>query len=257
MQPSHKPTVILVHGAWHSSACWEVYFAPWFREQGYTVLCPNLPGHGTPGPKRIPWYSIADYVDSVEALVLQQAGPVVVVGHSMGGHITQKLMERAPKNLVGAGLIASVPPKGVLSVVFSLMKRHPLKLLLSTITFDLYQLLATPELAREVLYTEDCDNATLERYCGFIQNESYRAFMDMLALNLPQPKKVNSALPKWIVGAEHDVLFPPKAVHQTAQAYGTTAKIYPKMAHSSPILEEGWQEVVGDLHKWIRSISAN
>lgn len=254
MQPNNKPVLVLVHGAWHSAAYWELYFAPWFREQGYTVLCPDLPGHGTPGPKRIPLFSINQYVDKVEQLVQQQAAPVVVVGHSMGGHVTQKLMERKPANLVGAGLMASVPPRGVFNVVLNLLKRHPLKLLLTTFTANMHRLMATPALAREFLYTEHIDEATLQGYHQLVQNESFRAFLDMLALNLPRPAKTDPALPKWIVGAEKDVLFPPEAVEQTATAYGTTATIYPKMAHSSLVLEEGWQQVAQDLHQWIESI---
>lgn len=255
MQSHSKPTIILVHGAWHNAIYWEEYFAPWLREQGYNVVCPDLPGHHTTaGTKRIPWYSINDYTDHVAKVVAQQKGPVVVVGHSMGGHVTQKIMEHRPANLVGAGLIASVPPKGVLGVVFTLLTKHPLKLLQATLTMNMYRLLDSTQLAKELLYTPSIKEPDLNKYYQWIQNESFRAFLDMMLLNLPNPARVDPALPKWIVGAEQDLLFPPKTVQQTAAAYGVTATIYKGMAHSSPVLEEGWQTVAKDLHDWITTL---
>lgn len=116
----------------------------------------------------------------------------------------------------------------------------------------MHQLLAAPQRAKALLYTENCPTEDFNRYFKQVQNESYRAFLDMLLLNLPRPSKVPRHLPVWVVGGETDVLFPPKVVRRTAKAYNTTATIYPNMAHSSLLLENGWQQVAADLHQWLQ-----
>lgn len=248
------PAILLVHGAWHGGWYWEEHFAPWLREQGHHVDCIDLPNHGGSGQQRIGFPSIRDYADAVEAAIAGHNGPVIAVGHSMGGHVVQKVMERQPENLAGAALLASVPPQGVFGVVLHLLAHHPVDLLRATVMLDLYQLVRSPQLARDLFYTADINTNTLDKYWRRAQNESFRAFVDMLALNLPHPAQVDPALPTWVAGGEKDVIFPPPAVHKTASAYGVQATIYPGMAHSSLVLEEGWQTVAADLSAWIQTV---
>lgn len=72
-------TLLLVHGAWHGSWCWE----PLRRElDGLAVRTVDLPSSGTdPG-------SLGDLTDdarAVRAALTAIEGPVVVVAHSYGG----------------------------------------------------------------------------------------------------------------------------------------------------------------------------
>jgi pimeloyl-ACP methyl ester carboxylesterase len=86
--PSSGATVLLLHGFMDAAATWDLV-APVLTAAGLRVLAPDLRGFGE-GP-RVPAgaaYHFADYVfdvaDVVEALV-PAGGPLVVVGHSMGG----------------------------------------------------------------------------------------------------------------------------------------------------------------------------
>lgn len=247
--------MLLVHGAWHGSWFWEEYFAPWLREQGHAVETIDLPGHEQPGARKIPFYSIRDYTDSVESVVEHNPRPVVAVGHSMGGHVVQKLMERRPANLAGAALLASVPPQGVIGVVLHLLRTHPISVLRTVLGLDLYQLVRKPKLAHELFYTAEMDRDRVEHYWEQTQGESFRAFLDMLMFNLPRPKRADPALPKWIMGGDRDAIFPPKVVHKTAQAYDIEAQVYSGMAHSSMVLEQGWQKVAAELSNWVATIT--
>lgn len=246
--------ILLVHGAWHSSWYWEEKVAPWLRDQGATVNCIDLPGHGGSGSARIGFHSINDYVDAVALRLQQNERPMVVVGHSMGGHVVQKLMERRPSKLAGAALLASVPPDGVWRVVLSLLRKHPIDLLRTTVGMDLYRIVRTPALARELFYSPALSQDVLMGYWQRVQNESFRAFLDMLILNLPRPDRVDRDLPKWVAGGQADVVFPPSSIEATAEAYGVEATIYASMAHSSLLLEDGWQQVASDLLDWIKAI---
>lgn len=251
----HAPSILLVHGAWHGAWCWERQFAPWLRERGHPVETLDLPRHGQPGPRRIGFPSIRDYVDAVESTVERSAQPVIVAGHSMGGFVVQKLMERRPANLAGAALFAAAPPQGVLGVVLHLLQTRPIDLLRSVAGLDLYHLVREPRFAQAMFYSAGLDAQTVRQYWQPLQNESFRAFLDMLLLDLPRPSRADPALPKWIVGGELDRIFPPEVVHRTARSYGVDAHLYAGMAHNL-MLDKGWQDVAADFSTWVQGIGA-
>jgi alpha-beta hydrolase superfamily lysophospholipase len=86
------------------------------------------------------------------------------------------------------------------------------------------------------------------QYFHQLQDESYRAFLDMLGFNLAKPKRV--AVPICVVGAVNDAIFSPFEVEATARAYDTTATIFPMMAHDM-MLEPGWQAVADTMLAWL------
>lgn len=248
------PTLLLVHGAWHGAWCWEERFAPYLRQHGLQVQTIDLPGHGRQDTRRIPWFSVRDYADAVETQIQASSSPIVVAGHSMGGFVVQKVMERQPPNLAGAALFGAAPPWGVFSVVWHLLRSRPIDLGVASLGFNLYHLVREPRFAQALFYSASMPESEVRQYWAKTQNESFRAFLDMLALDLPKPAKADPKLPKWVIGGEHDTIFPPDVVRRTATAYGAEATIYPNMAHNL-MLDAGWEKVADDLNSWISSLS--
>jgi pimeloyl-ACP methyl ester carboxylesterase len=74
---------VLVHGAWHGGWCWEKV-APLLQAAGHTVDAVDLPGHGD-SPAAIGEMTLETYARRVADHVEAAGGPVVLVGHSMGG----------------------------------------------------------------------------------------------------------------------------------------------------------------------------
>lgn len=246
-----KPPLLFVHGAWHGAWCWEIHFTGYFEALGYEVHTLDLRGHREhAGPRRLGWHAVADYVADVEAAVTKIGRPPVILGHSMGGFVVQKYLERHQP--AGAVLIASVPPRGVIGVIVSLARRHPGRLLRSLTTFDLYPLVDGPERTRELFYSAAIDEAAVTRYSAALGNESYRAFLDMLVLNLPKKQKIRGSVPMLVLGGAEDRVFPPADVHATANAYGTTAQIFDAMAHNL-MLEVGWEQVAAAIADWLQN----
>lgn len=95
--------VILVHGAGGSRLIWP---APLRRLSGATVYVLDLPGHGrSAGPGRT---SIEAYAGIVASFIEQLSlAPAIVIGHSMGGAITQLLGLEYPSLLKGMVLLAT------------------------------------------------------------------------------------------------------------------------------------------------------
>jgi len=96
-----KPaTIILVHGSFHGSWCW-AKLVPLLEQAGYTVITPNLPASGG-DPAPIQNADLASYSTRIASIIDDVAGPVVLVGHSMGGIVTSQVSEMRPKRLAAA-----------------------------------------------------------------------------------------------------------------------------------------------------------
>ena len=244
-----RPTPLLfVHGAWHGAWCWDEHFLPYFAEHGYTSTALSLRGHGaSEGNNKLRWSSITDYVNDVSQIASQFEQPPVLIGHSMGGLVVQKYLEthQAP----AAVLLASVPPGGVTRTTLSIAGRHPLPFLKTNATLTLYHIIGTPELTREAFFSEKMPEEKLAAYHQRMQNESYRAFLDMMVFNLPRPKRVQKT-PMLVLGGAKDTIFNPKEVQATALGYQTKAEIFADVAHDM-MLEDGWNTVADRILAWL------
>jgi pimeloyl-ACP methyl ester carboxylesterase len=236
-----------VHGAWHGAWCWDVHFLDYFASQGFAVHAVSLRGHGaSEGRGKLRWTGIASYVEDVESVVRALPSPPVLIGHSMGGLAVQKYLE---KHFSPAGiLLASVPPHGALATTLRIAGRHPLIFAKICLTLSLLPLVSTPRLAREAFFSEGMADEEVERHWQNLQDESYRAFLDMLAFQLPAPRKIET--PMLVLGAASDAIFYPAEIEATARAYSTQPKIFAGMAHDM-MLEPGWQAVADWMLQWL------
>jgi pimeloyl-ACP methyl ester carboxylesterase len=107
------PLVVFVHGAGFDHTMWAT-FSRWFSHHGYSVLAPDLPGHGRSGGQPIPTISgMADWIIRlIDAAGASNAG---LVGHSMGSLIALDAAARYPDkvsalSLIGVGGAMPVSP---------------------------------------------------------------------------------------------------------------------------------------------------
>lgn len=245
----HPTPLLFVHGAWHGAWCWEEHFLDRFAEHGFQVAALDLRGHGaSPARGRFRTRRIRHYVEDVAEVAATFDVPPVVIGHSMGGMVVQKYLERhqAP----AAVLLASGPPRGVIGVTLRVLRRHPLRFLRANATWSLYPLVEDHDDARALFFSDELDEVTAVGYTARLQDEAYLAFLDMLGLDLPKPRKV-TATRMLVLGGTQDAIFPPPDVHATAAAYGTTATLFDG-AHDL-MLEPCWPEVAAHIVAWLDS----
>ncbi|NMF89978.1 alpha/beta hydrolase [Aromatoleum petrolei] len=248
--PSGKPAfstpLLFIHGAYTGAWCWAEHFLPYFADAGYTCYAVSLSGHG--GSRRhaaLDTLSIDDYVRDVAEVVSRLPAAPVLIGHSMGGMVVQKYLERA--GVPAAVLLCSVPPQGLMGSAIGLMFNKP------NLIHDLNSMLngghPAPESLREALFHQPVDDAALMRYYRLCQPESHRAIWDMTLFNLPQPARMHRP-PMLILGAEHDHLIPPAQVSMTAAMYGEPAHIFPGLGHGV-MLERDWRPVADHIAAWL------
>ena len=245
-----KTPILFVHGAWHGAWCWDEHFLPYFAEQGFTVFALSLRNHGKSESKgSLRWRSGAEYVEDVEQVIARIGTPPVLVGHSLGGYVVQKYLEK--ESAPAAVLLASVPPRGAIGATLRIAGRHPIPFLKTNLQLRLWPLIATPELARDAFFSKTMPSEQLERYFPKLQDESYRAFLDLL-VNLPRTSKV-AKVPLLVLGGADDKIFTQNEVRATARTYKTDFEIFPNTAHDM-MLEADWQEVADRIIDWLRGV---
>ncbi|HEY8545147.1 MAG TPA: alpha/beta hydrolase [Acidimicrobiales bacterium] len=103
--PRRAPTLVLLHGLGATAALnWDAALPTLARR--HRVVAPDLRGHGR-GPRCDGRFRLEDCVDDVAALIETVAGPVVLVGYSMGGAVAQLVAYRRPDLLSGLVLCAT------------------------------------------------------------------------------------------------------------------------------------------------------
>lgn len=241
----NKETIIFVHGAWHGKWCWDKYFRPTFEGHGYQVITFNLPGHDKPGKiKGINKFSIGDYVKALENEVQKIDSDPIIVGHSMGGLILQKYLEK--NTCKKAILLASAPPYGIINVTLRNLRKpqsYP-----ALLTFNLYLMVNSLEKCRREFFSDGLPKDELKEYASKLCSESYIAFLNMLAPRI----KVNYHLkvPMLVIGAKNDTIFHENEIKATAKKYQAELRIFDNIAHDM-MLDINQDKVSKEIIKWI------
>jgi pimeloyl-ACP methyl ester carboxylesterase len=125
---TESKTIVFIHGLFMNPTGWE----PWikyFTLKGYTCYAPAFPHHeGKPGDLRrnihpqLPETAISDVVKSLVRFIDGLPEKPILIGHSVGGFVTQKLMELG-KGVAGI-CIDSAPPAGIMTWKWSFWKAN-------------------------------------------------------------------------------------------------------------------------------------
>jgi pimeloyl-ACP methyl ester carboxylesterase len=222
--------VLFVHGAYAGAWCWEEYFLPYFAERGVHGYALSLRGHGrSEGRQWLATTTLGDYVEDVERVVRGMPRPPVLVGHSMGGMIVQKYLERHA-DVPGVVLMASVPPQGLGLPTLRLMLCDPWLFWRVSLMQHPNPVYADFKTARRAGFSDTVPDAELRRFQSRCGPESSRAMWDMTVSDLVRPRRIRKP-PMLVLGGGRDALFTPGMVQATASAYGAQAEIFPDMAH--------------------------
>lgn len=242
-------TLLFIHGAYAAAWCWQRRFLPFFAAAGFPSVAISLRGHGaSAGRALLDLAAIADYVDDLRCVLHSLDGPVVLVGHSMGGFIAQKHLETGG-TAAGLVLLASVPPFGLAGSSLDLAVGNPMLLWRMSLLHGFGYGVGSRGLVRDALFSADIDDSDLDRYVEALQPESSRAILDMHGLDLISPGRVPS-LPMLVVGAGRDALISPVQTAATASLYGVASIVLPDLAHAM-MLEPRWDTAAVVTRDWL------
>lgn len=234
-----KGTLLLLHGACHAAWMWENNFAPWYAQNGFDVYAMSLRNHGESDySANLKNISIKDYVEDLSTVINEINKPLYLIGHSMGGFIIQHYLAKEHNRVIKAVLLCSVPPHGLWRIAVKTLWHFPLAFVKGNFTRSLKPIFKDPAIASQYIFS---GKATIEQSTAIaerLQDDSYRAYIDSLLLDLPKSQKVKT--PIMVIGGEDDFLFGPKDIKATAAAYQVTPHIIKGAPHNL-MMQPGWE----------------
>ncbi|MBI4607685.1 MAG: alpha/beta hydrolase [Candidatus Rokubacteria bacterium] len=239
---ARRPPILFVHGMWGGSWYWANYLSA-AADAGWEAWALNLRGHhGSRPGTDLGRVSVLDYVQDVLDC-LGQLGESVVVGHSMGGLIVQKVAERARVRATVA--LTSAAPRGIVVLRWPVLSR-------------MFKYLGPMLGARAFVASRaDADALVLNRLPPDRQAwvyerlvaESGRAARE-LAFGLIDVQAAAVRCPFLVVGAEHDAITPVGVQRRIARKYGARYLELPGHAHML-MLEAGWEVPFKEILDWV------
>jgi pimeloyl-ACP methyl ester carboxylesterase len=244
-----KGQIVLIHGACMGAWCWSDNFLPWFTADGYDVHAISLRNHaGSEKKGSLRFKSVKEYVEDLRQVIQTLPGPVFLIGHSMGGFTIQHYLTDPDPRVQKAVLLCSSPPQGNMGIIPRLLKDLPIPFLKANLQLSWKPVFKENAHARKVMFSEEYPEIKLEKAVGQMQDESFLAFLEMTALNLPDYKKVKT--PLMIIGGEKDYLIPEKATRKMADLYKTEAYIVKNAPHNI-MMESGWENVAEKISTFL------
>ena len=248
---SRRPPLLFVHGGFVDGWCWTPHFLPWFAARGWPAHALSLRGHGGSGGAGMLFATgLDDYAADVERVAGSLPEPPILVGHSMGAAIVERMLAMHP--LRAAVLLAPVPPTGLVPVAARLAMANP-DALVHMVSLDPMRLSADVLEALRPFYFSDRTNpAILAESTRHLTDESSRALLDLsMRLHWLKPERHGAKL--MVLGAGGDRISTPDDARATARHHGVVATIVPGLAHML-MLEPGWERVAQAMARWLEKL---
>jgi pimeloyl-ACP methyl ester carboxylesterase len=242
-------SVLFVHGICLGAWVWAENFLPYLGARGFSAYALSLRGHGeSEGRDKIRNWRLKDYAADLEWAIAEIGGPVVVVGHSMGGGVAQHYLYRGGK-AAGLVLMASAPPHGLLRASMSMYNRNPslweelARLQYNSVHAVDFELIERGMLSRP---QSVADRARLMRRMG---EPAIAASMELMGWRPIAPFPWTTP-PMLVIGGERDEFIPTADVQLTGVYYGVRPVMLAGCGHAI-MLEEGWEEAAQALCNWL------
>jgi non-heme chloroperoxidase len=258
--------VVFVHGLWLHAESW----GPWmelFREAGYEPVAPGWPGEpdtieaARAQPDAVAGRGVGDVVDHYARIIGDLGAKPIVIGHSFGGIVTQRLL--AQGLAAAAVAVDPAPIKGVRALTFPMLR------------FASYTLRSPANRNGAVMLTPEqfrygfgnavsaAESAELyERWA--IPSPGRPVFEGAVANFAPRsPTKVDTGNatrgPLLVTGGGRDHAVPAAVSRSTYKLYRDSPAVteyreFPDRGHSL-VADSGWREVAQAALDWLESRS--
>jgi non-heme chloroperoxidase len=257
--PSAPPRtpILFIHGYLGGAWVFENYLE-FFAARGHTCVAVNLRGRGgsalPPGTtlgKMTMNDFIADATEAAQFITAKEQKPIVL-GHSMGGLIAQKLAEQGDAR--AAVLVCPCPPRGIslltgplfrrqLKYAFAIMRSRPVKPRWRDVRDILLNHIPQPQ-----------QRTAFERFVP----DSGRAGREMSfgAIAVNENEVRAHGCPVLVVSCDDDRFIPLHIEQKVATKYRAPLFVARKHGHLLPV-EPGWQDPASFVADWVARETAS
>ncbi|MBG0566153.1 alpha/beta hydrolase [Actinoplanes aureus] len=246
----HNGTLLFVHGGYHGAWCWAEKFLPYFAGLGYRCVAPSLRGHGeSAGFEKLNSFRLRDFDDDVRAVLSELPEPPVLIGHSMGAAVVQRILTREPDSVRGAVLISAPPPSGIgAGIGFRWIRTGGWPVMWQLWKLHQGRMRTGDPFPFQAFFHGTLTEQQRSDYVARVQKESHRAGKELARRFARVPAGLR--IPVLVMGGEQDWLFPPDLTRRTAQAYGTDAVLIPGSGHMV-MLDAAWRRAADRIGEFL------
>lgn len=248
---TEAPPLLFVHGGSHAAWCWKEHFLPYFAAAGFSSYALSFRGHGeSPGYAQIASYILEDYANDVlQTITMCQKAPVLI-GHSLGGAVVQKVWQLHPDKVKAVVLMASSPPNGMTTEWLKVLFKR-FKAIYQMNLFNLGKINDFPDSARDMFFSPHLPIEQKERYTRLLQRESIKAGQAMIQKTI-DPHSIDTTIPLLVLGSRTDHFLSARVAQQIAQTYHTTPVIFDDICHDM-MLDPQWNIVSEAILKFLHT----
>jgi pimeloyl-ACP methyl ester carboxylesterase len=252
-------TIVFITGAFVGASCWDQW-SIFFEAKGYKTYAPAWPHKDAPActlrqrhpDAAIARQRLADLTNYYDGIVRQLLEKPILIGHSMGGLITQLLVQRG---LAEAGIaIHSLQPQGVMTFKFSFYKAGwgPLGFFTSTkksylMSFTEWQYAFTNGMSYE-------DQKTA--YYDLLTPESKLVVRDAIT-NAAKVDFTTPHAPLLFLAGGKDNFIPPSLNYSNFKKYKDAGSVTDykefETANHFVLGQPGWEEKADYILNWIKA----
>lgn len=247
-------TIIFIHGMFQNARSWDRW-VDIAGSRGFECINESWPLHeGTPRhlrdnpPSSLGTLSLQEVVDHYERLTKSLPDKPVVIGHSVGGLVAQKLVA---EGLIKAAVpICSVAPNRMLACDWGFFK-NSLSIANPLLGDSIFEM--TPEGFHENFANTMDREASDRAYEEYATHDSRNVLRDCM-LDTGNMDITFAESPMLFISAEEDRIIPPELCEKNLKIYerGTVPQLRMFSKRSHFICgEPGWEQVVHYVCDWI------
>jgi pimeloyl-ACP methyl ester carboxylesterase len=245
----HETPIVMQHGMWHGAWCWELWqalFAGW----GWETHAHSLPGHaGSPTQRPIARCTLDYYLSFLKAEVARLPRRPVLMGHSMGGALTQWYLKYVADDLPAAVLVAPwVSHSMFKDGFFTLVAFDPVGVAGMTLTWDASQLKRKGPASAARFLVGPHAAVPLEQLQPRLGPESALVLYQHNPPFWYPPERVRTPL-LWIAG-EDDPLLVEAAERRSAAYYGADYMVAARARHNV-MMEHNYRASAERVRTWL------
>jgi len=241
--------ILMQHGMWHGAWCWQLW-QELFAEWGLESHSFSLPGHaGSPVQRPIYYFTLSYYLRFLRAEVDQLPQKPVLMGHSMGGALTQWYLKYAEEDLPAAVLLASFAAKGTIPNNGGIPWRRldPLGVLLAAVTGSAHSFIRTPKRTAALLTSPESVYTPEELHVRLSPESLWVMYQHNPPFWYP-PARVKTPF-LWIA-AEFDAALTVKNERKSVAHYGADFVVVQGAVHDLRV-EHNYRDTAETVHNWL------
>ena len=251
-----KPDIIFIHGMFSIGRVWQAW-QQYFTDAGYTCHNPTLPGHNVDiNPQVVDGKSFDDYTLFLSEYISRFTKPILI-GHSMGGLLAQKLAQHC--SLSAVILINSAAPGHIFPIRLKMLPgliRHFFRWRLWRSRFSLSEGEANYLLFNKVSPAEK------HSLLNTLVPESGRILFELGLgkLNVSKNNRIDKTLincPVLFYASVEDNIIPISVSRKTAKWYSKRADYLEWQVNGHWLIgEHNWQQVIEGVEMWLETKQA-